>query len=198
MAKVKSATQKMKVTERKSTVITNSTAITGEELIAKQQQRKEEAKAAKALKNERTKEKLYSPDEKTLTYVVVLSGLNIYTANLAFLRFPRPDFFEFITNVFAMMIENSNYPSPTPAIVTVQNEVKLYFTARGNKDTDVANQHFANIKYMMKQLGIYVANNCGNDLPAFNSSGFVSNKLKPGPMKSIGKAVIKNVKDTLH
>ncbi len=198
MAKVKSATQKRRATARKVATKANPPAVTGEQLRAQQMERKYAAKAAKAAAPVKAKKIIYSPDEILLAYALTVSGLNVYKVNLGFLRLSRPDFFEFIGNVFSMMNGNSHYPTPSPTIAAIQTEIGLYNAAKALKQTTAANQHLANIKYMMKQLGIYVANTCTNDLPILQSSGFIANKLKPGPSKLIGKGVIRDVKKTNH
>jgi len=127
-----------------------------------------------------------------------LTGLNVYKVNLGFLRYSRPDFFEFIANVFYMTVHSGNYPTPSPTIASIEDEVTLYIAAKGDKNTSGANQHLANIKYLMKQFAIYIANSCDDDLPTLESSGMIANKLGPGPKKLIGKAVIVEVKETLR
>lgn len=207
MAKGKrqSASQKRRKTARKNApkvlmaaVKTTDVGMTGKEMLAKQKEDKA-ANKVKLLTPAKRKNKTYKVDEKFLVYALVLSGLNVYKCNLGFLYLSRALFFEFINNVFSMLTRNiAVYPTPSPTIVAIQAEMTLYYAAKAAKDTATANQHLANIKYMMKQLAIYVANTCDNDLPTLEKSGFIANKLGPGPQKEIGQAVIREVKASLH
>jgi hypothetical protein len=205
MAKGQSASQKRRKKARKAnalvlmaTVKAPGEGMTGKEMIAKQKEDKL-AKKVKLLTPAKKKTKVYKVEDKFLVYALVLSGLNVYKCNLGFLILSRALFFEFINNVFSMLTRNiAVYPTPSPTIVAIQAEMTLYYAAKAAKDTATANQHLANIKYMMKQLAIYVANTCGNDLPTLEKSGFIANKLGPGPQKEIGQAVIREIKASLH
>jgi|ERR1017187_57736 hypothetical protein len=127
---------------------------------------------------------------------VATSPLNKYKANIGFAKFKRPIFFVFASSVFAGMKDNPNFETPSPAISDIQNEIGLYNTAKKNKNTGQASQCFVNIIYMMKQLGVYVANECGNDPVVFASSKFVANRAKGGKSIVLVKGRIKKVKDT--
>jgi len=136
----------------------------------------------------------YRPSKRLKS--VLANPLNLYSANLGYNRGKRALTFAFINNVFASMTGNSNFETPSPAISDIKDEIALYRTARGNKNTGAAKQCYVNILYMMKQLGNYVANECGNDPVVFASSSFIPNKAKGGKSKEIAQAKIKKVKDT--
>jgi hypothetical protein len=122
--------------------------------------------------------------------------LNIYKANLGYNKGSRAKTFTFLDNVFASMRNNTNYLTPSPVISDIQDEIKLYYKARVAGNTDLSDQLFVNILYMTKQLGVYVANNCLNDLNIFLSSGFKANQPNTRLNLSMGKVQIKKVEDT--
>ena len=136
----------------------------------------------------------YAPSKRLKS--VLTNPLNLFSANLGYNRGKRSITFAFINKVFASMNSNPNFETPSPAISDIQDEIALYRTAKGAKHTGAAKQCYVNILYMMKQLGNYVANECGNDAVVFASSSFIPNKAKGGKSKQIAKAKIKKVKDT--
>jgi hypothetical protein len=172
-------------------------SITGEQLRAQQLLRKKAGLTeTPVIKDKLTVEK-YVPSEKMLAFTVIVDPLNIYKANLGFLRYDRPDFFEFTANVLTKTTDNINFPLPLPAPADIEAEIGLYNVAKAARLTSAANTHLGNVKYMMKQLAIWIANNCGNDFDKFTTSGFIANQLKPGPTKEIGQAIITGVNETL-
>jgi hypothetical protein len=106
--------------------------------------------------------------------------------------------FTFIANIISCMTDNDFYPTPSPALDVITTEIGYYNTAKSNKQTELANEHLANIKYLMRQLAIYVANTCGNLLSTLESSGFIANKKTRGASKEMTKVVIRGAKDTNH
>lgn len=172
-------------------------AITGEQLRAQLLQNKIDKKDLIALpKGKRVVEK-HVLSEEMLAFTIIVDPLNIYKANLGFLKYNRPDFWVFTNNILTKMTANTHLPLPLPAPADIQVEIGLFNVAKAARLTSVANTHLANVKYMMKQLGIWVANNCGNNFDVFTTSGYIANQLKPGPTKEIGQAKITGVNETL-
>ena len=128
--------------------------------------------------------------------LTLASPLNTLKVNLDFLTYSRPLYFEFQSEVLDGLTDNANFTTPEPALSVITDEKVLYDIAHGDGLTLAANQHLANMKYAMKQLGVYVANECDNDEVIFATSKFIPNALKPGPSVEIGKAVIRGIRDT--
>ena len=171
-------------------------SITGAQLRALQQERRSKGLLPDAPKLGKEKKEKYVLSEKMLSYTIIVDPLNIYSANLGYRRYNRPDFWEFTTNVLTKMTGNTHLPLPLPAPADIQVEIGFFNVAKAARLTSVANTHLFNVKYMMKQLGIWVANNCGNDFDVFTTSGLIANQLKPGPTKEIGQAKITGVNET--
>jgi hypothetical protein len=130
--------------------------------------------------------------------VTTASPLNEFVANISFTYKGRTKYFDKMDLIWAGLLDNDNYPS-IPVARTVWDAQKLiYDNARSAKQTLVADQAFANMIYISKQNGIYVANTCGNDLIVFNTSGYTANKTSKSPVQDMGKAVIRGAKDTKY
>jgi hypothetical protein len=170
--------------------------LTGEQLRAQLLQNKIDRRDLKGLPKAKRIDEKHVLSEKMLSFTVIVDPLNIYKGNLGFLKYNRPDFWVFTNNVLTKMTANTHLPLPLPAPADIQVEIGLFNVAKAARLTSVANTHLFNVKYMMKQLAIWVANNCGNSFDIFTTSGFIANKLKPGPTKVIVKAVIRTVKKT--
>jgi hypothetical protein len=172
--------------------------LTGTELIERQRRAKFEKKLEKGKPVKTSEVKKYLLPELMKMYAVTVDPLNEYVCNISFLsKLSRPEMFEFISNIIASITENSTfYPTPAPALSAITDEIGYYTTARSNGKTTLANEHLANIKYLMRQLAIYVANTCGNLLSTLECSGFIANKKTRGPSKDMYQVVIRSAKDT--
>ena len=171
--------------------------LTGTELIERQRREKFEKKLEKGKPVKTSEVKKYLLPELIKMYAVTVDPLNEYVCNIGFLnKLSRPEMFEFIANIIASLTDNAFYTTPSPALSAITDEIGFYNTAKANKQTTLANEHLANIKYLMKQLAIYVANTCGNLLSTLESSGFIANKKTRGPSKNMYQVVIISAKDT--
>jgi hypothetical protein len=136
------------------------------------------------------------PEHNLKLKALVASPLNDFVANIGFTYKGRGKYFEKMSIIWAALLENTDYPSLPVSETSWNTEKGLYDAAKLAKNTLSADQHFANLIYMSKQNGVYVANTCGNDLVVFNSSGYTANKTTKAPVKEMGKAVIRDAKDT--
>src|ERR1039457_1426003 len=136
------------------------------------------------------------PKHNLTITVTTASPLNEYVANMKYTYSGRSKYFTFMTNVWACLLDNTSYPALPVPRTDWDAEKLAYDNAKAAGHTDVANQHLANMIYMSKQNGVYVANTCGNDLIVFNTSGYIANKLTKAASIVVGKAVIRGAKDT--
>lgn len=150
----------------------------------------------KANKVELGTSKRIKPSPLLLKKAIAVNPLNKFKANLGFYRSTRAKCFAFISNVFACMRNNTNFETPSPAISDIEDEIKLYYKTYGVGNSSVSDKHYANIVYMVKQLGVYVANTCGNNSRVFLGSGFKPNKPNTRLKTKMSKIKIKKVKDT--
>jgi hypothetical protein len=172
--------------------------LSGSEIIEKQGKANADKKRDSAsIPVNKVKEK-YTLSELILLYAVAIDPANKYIVNLAFINLKHPDFFEFITNVLASLKDNDFYPTPSPALDVINEQIEFYYKAKSIGKTQLANEFYANIQYLMKQLAIYVANNCNNLLSTLENSGFIANSLKRSASKDMKQAVISSAKDTKH
>jgi hypothetical protein len=128
--------------------------------------------------------------------VTTASPLNEFIANMKYTYSGRSIYFTFMTNVWACLLGNASYPDLPVPRTDWDAEKLLYDNAKAAGQTDVANQHLANMIYMSKQNGVYVANSCGNSKIVFDTSGYIANKTDKGPSIEVGKAIIRGAKDT--
>jgi hypothetical protein len=170
----------------------------GAALRDKQKKANTDKKRERVSKPAVIEKKKYTLSELMLIYAVAVDPANKYVVNLAFINYNHPDFFEFITNVFASLKDNDFYPTPSPALAVILEQIGFYRKAIIDKKYQAAFEFYANIQYLMKQLAIYVANNCGNLLSTLEDSGFIANKLKRGASKEMSQVVIRSAKDTSH
>ena len=148
------------------------------------------------VKGEKKQIKRPLPEHNLKLKALMASPLNEFVANIGFTYKGRAKYFTKMSTIWAALAGNLNYPL-LPVTNTEWNAEKtLYDAAKLAKNTLAADQHFANMIYMSKQNGVYVANTCGNSLIVFNTSGYTANKTSKAPPQSMGKVVIKGAKDT--
>jgi hypothetical protein len=178
---------------------TKAPNLTGSELIERQRRAKFEKKLEKGKPVKLSEVKKYLLPELMLMYAVSVDPLNTYVCNISFLNdLSRPEMFEFIANIIASLTDNDFYTTPSPALSVITLEIGYYNAAKADGKTTLANEHLVNIKYLMRQLAIYVANTCGDLLSTLESSGFIANKKTRGPSKDMNQVVIRSAKDTSH
>ena len=174
-----------------------SIPMTGMELLERQRKAKFDKKMEKGKPIKKSEVIKYLLPQLMLMYAVSVDPLNKYVCNLGFLyKLTRPEMFEFISNIIASITDNPFFTTPSPALSVIEAEIGFYDDAKSKGKTTLANEHLANIKYLMKQLAIYVANNSGNLLSTLQSSGFIANKLTKGASKDMNQVVIRSAKDT--
>jgi len=118
-----------------------------------------------------------------------ITTTNVYTVNLGFQRLSRAKYFTYINKVLNLMSTSTHYPTPFPTLITINDMIDLYNNAHDSKDYINANIYLAQIKLLMKQLCIYIANTCTNDLAILESVGVTANKLTRGPKFKMTKVL---------
>jgi len=136
------------------------------------------------------------PEHNLTLKALLVSPLNDFVANIGFTYKGRPGYFTKMSTIWAGLLDNTSFPTPPVTNVEWTDEKTLYDAAKLAKNTLAADQHFANMIYMSKQNGVYVANSCGNNLIVFNSSGYTANKTTKTPPQFMGKVKILGAKDT--
>ncbi len=97
---------------------------------------------------------------------------------LAFARLPDADLITKATFIVASLTNNLNFPTPQPALTVVQPLIEAFQTALaaaadgGKIKTAEKNAAREALVEPLRNLAIYVQQNCGNDLTKFLSSGF--------------------------
>jgi hypothetical protein len=145
---------------------------------------------------EKEKEDLLEAVRKQLNNTVQSMGFNVYKVNLDFLKLGRAEFIQYINNALSSLTDNAAYPTPMPALSIINNMISLESIARSDKTYEQANIYLSDIKDLMRQLCIYIANTCGNNVIKLRSAGVQENKKPGGKRKKAGKAEIIDVKDT--
>lgn len=101
---------------------------------------------------------------------------------LAFTRLPDADLLTKANQVMANMTNNPNFPTPSPALTEVQPLLTAFQTALaaagdgGKVKTAAKNDAREALVEPLRNLAIYVQQNCGNDLTKLLSSGFEARK----------------------
>ena len=90
------------------------------------------------------------------------------------------------SHVIASMTGNSSYPTPTPALATVQTALEAFSEALteaadgGKKKTALKNGARVELLDLLRNLALYVQQNINDDLAVLLSSGFDAQK-EPQP-----------------
>src|ERR1035437_4066715 len=109
-----------------------------------------------------------------------ITTTNVYTVNLGFQKLGRAKYFTYINKVINLMTTSTHYPAPFPTLIIINDMIDLYNNAHDSKDYTNADIYLAQIKLLMKQLCIYIANTCTNNLSILQSVGVTANKLTRG------------------
>jgi len=142
--------------------------------------------------NKNIQKKFITPAKQS----ILSDPLNYFTTNLGFLILKRSLFFSFVTGVLTKMRTNINYPIPDPPLSDIDDTIDNFKKAKASRQTSLALTYYKDIKKLMKQLAIYVANNCGNDENVFKSSGFKYNSKKKRKSPRIKGVKIKKLRDS--
>jgi hypothetical protein len=104
------------------------------------------------------------------------------------LQWARPKFFFFITfEVFPNMRSNSQYPGAPAKITALEAKFGLFAEAHGAKKTSLADEIYEEILTDTSGLMKYTGDNCDNNLPKLQSSGFIAVKTTRTPEPLTGK-----------
>ena len=109
------------------------------------------------------------PHHNLTLKALLVSPLNDFVANIGFTYKGRSKYFTKMSTIWAGLLGNISFPTPPVTNAEWTTEKGLYDAAKLAKNTLAADQHFANMIYMSKQNGVYVANTCGNSLLVFNT-----------------------------
>jgi hypothetical protein len=103
--------------------------------------------------------------------------INPVSCNRGYLELPRSEFtFFMLFTIFVKLAANTLYPGAPALILIIKNLFTDFGVAHAAKDTALADQIWNNILNAASNLSNYVNDNCGNDVPSLQTSGFTANK----------------------
>src|ERR1035437_8299793 len=103
--------------------------------------------------------------------------INPVTCNRSYLQFGRPEFcFYMFYTIFPKLAANALYPGAPALITIIKNLLTAFGVAHSAKNTVLADQIWSNILNAASNLSNNVNDNCLNDIPNLQSSGFTANK----------------------
>jgi hypothetical protein len=144
------------------------------------------------------KEELLETVRLQLKEGVAVVSANIYKVNLNFTEYGKANFIVYINNVLVLIADSDHYTTPSPTLDIINNMIRLEAVTRSAKNTIDANTYLKSVKNLMRQLCVYIANNCDNDVVILRSVGVRENQPPGGPRVKASRAKIIDVKDTIN
>jgi hypothetical protein len=144
---------------------------------------------------EKEKADLLKKVKVQLNNVMSITTTNEYVVNLGFQRLRIGLYLAFINNVLTLMATDIHYHTPTPTITVIDAMIDLENSTRSGGDTYNANIYLKDLKDLMKQLTIYIANTCGKDVVVLRGVGVRENHGKGATVQPSAPTII-DCKDT--